>query len=249
MDFIRPSTITTIMATPNTGKSLLAQNIACHIAKQNKKVLFCSCEMSGGSLMERQLKQVMGVTSKQLIEGYKKHPETIEKIFDTLTNNKDFEYLKNIAILEIGRIHIDKLISILQECKEFKFVIIDYIQRISGEGDSPYSKLADVSHKLQFHAIDSGQAIIEVAQIPKIVETASKSVKKDVDFTTLRAKGAGDIEEDAHVAIMMVEDIGSDGERYVLINLSKNKYGNKKRITYKYLINPRLNFQLVQKDV
>ena len=138
--FIRPCTVTLIMATPNTGKSLLAQNIACSIAKQGKKVLFCSCEMTSGLLMERQLKNIMGITSKQLIEAYKKSPSSIDKIFDSIIKGEDFKYLKNISVLDIGGIHIDELLKVFDEYEEYKFIIVDYIQRIRGEGDSEYKQ-------------------------------------------------------------------------------------------------------------
>ena len=249
VEFIRPSTVTLIMATPNTGKSLLAQNIACHIAQQGKKVLFCSCEMTAGLLMERQLKQIMGVTNKQLIEGYKKHPSSIDKIFDSIMDNKEYSYLKNIAILDIGGISIERLLEVFDEYKEYEFIIVDYIQRIKGNGTTEYEQLKDVSYSLQIYAMENCRAIIECSQIPKTVETDSKTEKKGIDFTKLRAKGAGNMEEDAHIAIKMAEDFDANGNRCVLINLSKNKYGNIKCITYKYQIDPRLNFKLIQKGI
>lgn len=249
VEFIRQCTVTLIMAVPNVGKSLLAQNIACHIAKQGKKVLFCSCEMTSGLLMERELKKVMGVTSRQLIEGYKEHPSSIDKIFDIIMNGEEFKYLKNISILDIGGITINELIDVFNNNKEYDYIIVDYIQRIKGNGSTEYEQLKDVSYSLQIYAMEKGKAIIECSQIPKIVDTDSRTVKAGVDFTKLRAKGGGNPEEDAHVAIKMAEDFLPDGKRCVLINLSKNKYGDLKNITYKYMIDPRLNFKLLEKGL
>lgn len=249
VEFIRQCTVTLIMAVPNVGKSLLAQNIACHIAKQGKKVLFCSCEMTSGLLMERELKKVMGVTSRQLIEGYKEHPSSIDKIFDIIMNGEEFKYLKNISILDIGGITINELIEVFNNNKEYDYIIVDYIQRIKGNGSTEYEQLKDVSYSLQIYAMEKGKAIIECSQIPKIVDTDSRTVKAGVDFTKLRAKGGGNPEEDAHVAIKMAEDFLPDGKRCVLINLSKNKYGDLKNITYKYMIDPRLNFKLLEKGL
>lgn len=247
VDFIRPKTVTLIAACPNVGKSLLAQNIACNIAKQNKKVLFCSCEMSTGLLMERQLKQIMGITSKWLIEAYEKHPSTIDQMFDTILHDKQFEYLKNISILDIGGITIDELLEVFDKHKEYEFIIVDYIQRIKGNGSSEYEQIGDVSYKLQIYANDHDRGMIVCSQIPKSNENDNRN-SKGIDFTKLKAKGAGNIEEDAHVAIKMAEDYGEMGERYVMINLSKNKYGSLKCVTYKYEIDQRLNFSLVQRD-
>lgn len=248
--FIRPATVTLIMAVPNVGKSLLAQNMACHIAQQGKKVLFCSCEMTAGLLMERELKKLYGVTSKQLLEAYEKHPSSIDKMFDEIATDKKYKYLQeNILILDIGRITIDTLLEVFEEYKDYEYIFVDYIQRIKGKGTSEYEELKDVSLSLQAYAIESGKAIIECSQIPKIVETDSRSAKAGVDFTKLRAKGGGNPEEDAHVAIKMAEDYLPDGRRCVLMNLSKNKYGSLKNRTYKYMISPRLNFDLLEKDL
>lgn len=249
VQYIRPSTVTLIMAVPNCGKSLLAQNIACHIAKQDKKVIFCSCEMTVGLLMERELKKTLAIDSKQLLEIYEKSPSLVDTMVKPMLNDKSYDYLKNISVLDIGGISITELLEVLDEYPDYEYVIVDYIQRVKGRGESEYEQLKDVSYTLQIYAMNSGKSIIECSQVPKTVESDSRSVKNGVDFTKLRAKGAGNPEEDAHVAIKMAEDISSTGERCVLINLSKNKYGSLKNITYRYKIDNRLNFVLLDKDI
>ena len=241
VDYIRPATVTLIMACPNVGKSLLAQNMACHIAKQGKKVLFCSCEMTSGLLMERQLKQLMALDSKQMLETYEACPSALDKIFESIQNDKQYDYLKNIQILDIGGIHVDQLLKVFDKHQEFEFIIVDYIQRIKGDGDSEYQQLGDVSYKLQIYAMDNLKGMIVCSQIPKTIESDNRT-QRGIDFTKLRAKGAGNMEEDAHIAIKMAEDIGPDGQKYVLMHLSKNKYGNVKFLTYAYKIDQRLNF-------
>lgn len=241
VEYIRPATVTLIMACPNVGKSLLAQNIACHIAQQGRKVLFCSCEMTSGLLMERQLKQLMALDSKQLLETYSKSPSMIDKIFKSIKEDKQYDYLKDIYILDIGGIHVDELLNVFEEYSDIDYIIVDYIQRVKGTGDSEYEQLCDVSYKLQIYAMDNLKGMIVCSQIPKRIESENRT-QKGIDFTKLSAKGAGNMEEDAHVAIKMAEDIGSDGKKYVLMHLSKNKYGSVKFLTYKYIIDQRLNF-------
>lgn len=249
VSFIRPSTVTLVMAVPNVGKSLLVQNIACNIAKQGKKVLFCSCEMTAGLLMERQIKQLLRIDSKQLLEAYNRSPSLVDKMLEPIEQGRDFRYLDNISVLDIGGISITELLDVMKSNPEYEYVIVDYIQRVKGRGDSEYEQLKDVSYSLQCYAIDTGTAIIECSQIPKIVDTDSRTAKNGVDFNKLRAKGGGNPEEDAHVAIKMAEDIDSNANRCILINLSKNKYGDKKFITYKYQITPLLTFKLLAKDI
>lgn len=248
-EFIRPGTVTLIMACPNVGKSLLAQNIATHLAKQGEKVLFSSCEMSPGLLMERELKKTIGVSAKQLLDGYKQSPTAVNSTLDSIPENPDFDYINNILIQDIGGIDVDTLIETYNQNPEYKYIIVDYIQRIKGNGSSEYEQLKDVSYKLQIYAMETRRVIIECSQIPKSNENDSRSMRDNmVNFTTLKAKGAGNMEEDAHVAIKMAE-FRDDTGRYVLINLSKNKYGTLKDVTYKYLITPRLEFKLISKGM
>ena len=68
VETIRKGSITFLIARANVGKSNVAQIIALNLAKQGKKVLICSCEMGAGLLMERQLKRMTGIGTKQLRE-------------------------------------------------------------------------------------------------------------------------------------------------------------------------------------
>ena len=72
VETIRKGSITFLIARANVGKSNVAQIIALNLAKQGKKVLICSCEMGAGLLMERQLRRMTGISSKQLRELYEK---------------------------------------------------------------------------------------------------------------------------------------------------------------------------------
>ena len=248
-EYIRPGTVTLIMATPNTGKSLVAQGIATNIAKQGKDVIFSSCEMSAGLLMERELKKIAGITTYQLSEIYKKDSKTAINMLYGVGNNKDFDYIQRIQVQDIGGIHIDELLRIYDEQPDVKYIIVDYIQRIKGDGNTEYEQLKDVSYKLQIYAMEKRKSIIVCSQIPKTNENESRNSKdSSVNFMQLKAKGAGNMEEDAHIAIKMAETY-EHGERFVLINLSKNKYGSKKFITYKYQITPRLEFELKAREV
>ena len=248
-EYIRPGTVTLIMATPNTGKSLIAQQIAVNIAKQGQNVIFSSCEMSAGLLMERELKKIAGVTTYQLVEGYKKSPDGINKMLNSFMQDKNYDYIQRIQVQDIGGIHIDDLLKIYDMNPDCKYFIVDYIQRVKGDGNTEYEQLKDVSYKLQIYAMENKKSIMVCAQIPKTNENECRSAKdSSVNFQMLKAKGAGNMEEDAHIGIKMAEQLEGN-QRYVLINLSKNKYGSKKFVTYKYQITPRLEFKLIAREV
>ena len=56
------------------------------------------------------------------------------------------------------------------------------------------------------------------------------------------------IEEDADVGVSLLE-VEEEGQKFILANLFKNRYGAKKNITYKYLMDYRMNLRLQQKAV
>lgn len=235
------------LVTSNTGKSLIAQIICNNIAKQGQKVMYCSCEMSAGQLMLREFVRTMGVTKRQLVEGYKTHPNSIVQILDIMEDKDDFDYLKNIMVQDIGSIHIDDLIKIYDDYDDFKYIIVDYVQNLKGDGADERNQFIDISKKLHNYAIRTGKSIIECAQIPKMTETEART-GKGIDFHKLRPMGSNQWEQDCDVLIKMAEDL-EENQRYILINLYKNRLGGKKMITYKYIIDSRLNFVLQSRGV
>ena len=188
--FIIPGSITLICACPNVGKSLSAQIIANNIAKQGKKVLICSCEMSAGQLMVREMVRTMGTSNRQLLQAYKHNPNQLNSYFDMLLDNKEYNYLRNILVLDIGDMHIDNLIKIFDMFKDYKYIIVDYVQSLKGDGDDERNQFKDISKKLKSYSLRNGVSIIECAQIPKSNENENRT-QKGIDFQKLKALGAG----------------------------------------------------------
>jgi len=244
--FIFPGSITLILACPNVGKSLIAQSEACSIAKQGEKVLFCSCEMSPGQLMLRELKKCMGVSNKQLLDGYKKNSNNVSKALNRFKEDEQFNYLNNILILDICDQHIDNLIKTFDNYKDYKYIIVDYVQSLKGTGDDERTQFKDISRKLKTYALRNNVSIIACGQIPKSNENENRTSREGVNFQKLKALGAGNWEQDADLAIKMVEELEGN-QTYVLINLSKNRLGELKNVTYKYQKTPQLEFKLISK--
>lgn len=246
--FILPGTITIIAACPNVGKSLVAQIIANTIAKQGKKVLYCSCEMSPGQLMMREMRRQMGTSNKQLLDGYKKNPGMIDDLLDNFIKDKRFDYLNNILVQDICDMHVDNLIEIFETYKDYKYIIVDYIQSLKGTGVDERTEFKYISKALQTFTRRTNRCVIECSQIPKTNENESRSKKEGVNFQTLKAKGAGNWEEDADIVIKMAEELEGNVP-YILINLSKNRCEGLKFCTYKYQKTPKLEMKLISKGL
>ena len=90
---VRKGSMTFIIARPNTGKSLLALRIGVNFAKQNKRVLLCSCEMGAGLMMEREIRQLTGVTMYELKQMYENHRDVANNIMDSFIEDEDIRIL------------------------------------------------------------------------------------------------------------------------------------------------------------
>ena len=246
VETVRKGSITFIIAAPNTGKSLLGLRIAVHFAKQNKRVLICSCEMGAGLLMEREIKRLAGISMYNLKELYTTHRDTANRIMDSFIEDPKYSYMHNIDICETGGATVEDIIGMLEADKSYDAVVIDYIQRIKGPGKE-YEVISNAARELQTYARQNGLYMICCSQANRQSNDEAK-YSKEIDGARIRGKGSGSIEEDADVGITLME-LNENGQRYILVTLFKNRYGNIKNISYKYVLDDRLNLILVDKDV
>lgn len=246
VETIRKGSMTFIVARANTGKSLWSQVIACNLAKQGKKVLICSCEMGAGLLMERQLKILTGFSTGELREMYSEHRDMANQIMDSVIELDKYDYLNNIDICETGGATIQDMIDMFDTFPEFEYIIIDYIQRIRGTG-TEYENITNAAREIQTYARESKKSFIVCSQASRQSNDDAK-YGKTIDTGRIRGKGSGSIEEDADVGLSLME-LEEEGKRKILATLFKNRYGDKKNITYKYILDHRLCLRLEGKDV
>lgn len=247
VETIRKGSITFIIASPNTGKSLMGQTIACNLAKQDKKVMVCSCEMGAGLLMERQLKTILGIRMSDIRQLYNSRRDEANNLLDAVYN-KEYSYLRNIDICETGGATVYDIIDMLNSFPEFEYIVIDYIQRIKGFG-SEYENITLAARELQTYARETGKRIIICSQASRSSTSEAKGdSKNNPDGMKVRGKGSGSIEEDGDVGISLLE-LYENGIKKILVTLFKNRYGDKKNVTYKYRLNDRLQFTLEGKDI
>lgn len=251
VETIRNGSVTFIIARANVGKSLWGLTIATNLAKQGKKVLICSCEMGAGLLMERQLKQLTGIGMKQLRQMYSFHKDEANYIMDSIIEDDQFSYLKNIDICETGGATVEDMIKMFDCFPEFEYIVVDYIQRVRGVG-SEYEVITNAARELQTYARRSGRKFIICSQANRTTDQNSTAnnggnTRRPFDGSSIRGKGSGSIEEDADVGLTLAE-LYEDGDKKILATLFKNRYGDKKNITYKYRLDNRLCLILENKN-
>lgn len=245
VETIRNGSVTFIIAAPNVGKSLWGLTIATNLAKQEKRVLICSCEMGAGLLMERQLKNLTGIGMKQLRDMYSSQRDSANYIMDSVIEQEQYNYLHQIDICETGGATVDDMIEMFDCFPEFEYIIVDYIQRIRGTG-SEYENITNAARELQTYARKTGKKFIICSQASRTSNDAGK-YGGTPDGSRIRGKGSGSIEEDADVGITLME-LEENGIRKILATIFKNRYGNRKNITYKYRLDERLCLRLEERD-
>lgn len=237
---VRKGSVTAIVAKPNTGKSLWSQLIATHWARCGKKVLLCSCEMGAGLLMERQLRQLMNVTPREMFYMYKRDRQRAEDLMYSVYGDK-YDYLENIYVMETGGATIDDMIEVFDVFKEFEYIIIDYIQRVRGTG-TDYEIISNAFAKIQAYARATKKRFIVCSQGKR----TEKKVQ-DLENAGAMGKGSGSIEEDADVGLLLSE-VMEKGTKKILATLFKNRFEESKNITYKYRFDGRGEMILEDKN-
>lgn len=227
------------IVTRNCGKSLLGQIIACNLAKQGKKVLICSCEMGSGLLMERQLINLTGVSMGQLRQLYANRRDVANKILDSVIEDNKYDYLRRIDIAETGGATVEDIMQLLDGEKDCDYAIIDYIQRIKGQG-TEYENITNAARELQTYARRTGKRLIICSQAKR---PSTNLAQTDAGSA---GKGSGSIEEDGDVGLLLSE-LFENGSKKILATLFKNRFGAKQK-TYKYLMDERLNLRLESKN-
>lgn len=231
---IRHGSLTCITARPNTGKTVLSFQLAENIAKQNQKVLFCSCEMGADMMAERYLVKAAGINRYMFFDLYCNRKDQFYHIIEDLELKEKYQYLDNIDIVETTGATIEDILELIEKSKIYKFIVIDYIQRIRGVG-SEYEVITNACSKIQTYARQNKCTFIVCSQ-------AKRTQDKQVDIASL-SKGSGSIEEDSDISIVLTELQPDDPDnRDVLMTITKNRFGRIKNISKKYRLTPRLNF-------
>lgn len=230
-----------------THNSLWGLKIATNLAKQGKRVLIDSCEMGAGLLMERELRKYCDVSMGELKKLYETRRDVANKLMDSFVEDKAYAYLRNIDICETGGASVDDILDMLDCFPEYEYIIVDYIQRIRGTG-TEYENITHAARELQTYARQTGKKFIICSQANRQSNLDANGKKQEADPSRIRGKGSGSIEEDADVGLSLMELQEPTG-KHILATLFKNRYGSRKNITYKYRIDSRLNFIVVNKGV
>ena len=237
-------------ANSSVGKTQLALNLLYNSCGNRVNVLF-SLEMSSRLIVNRLLSIASGrnsivdlKTTNSLAEISEIEQVELKKAQNTLSN-------KNIVIYDDMR-QFDSIANSLRELdsqlkkdnKRIGLVVIDYLTMIEGFNNSPSENLrvGKISKELKKLAMEMKVPMLVLAQLNR---NNNNRVSKKPVLSDLKDSGA--IEQDADMVILLYregyfnkdkklqEEIAINGYQDVICDVAKNRNGETKEITLKFI--------------
>lgn len=196
--------LTVIGARPGMGKSVLAENIARHCAKNGLSVRFQSYEMSGVELTQR------GASAEYAIDYGR-----LKKYRMTQTETDNFALYINKSrnwkfVIDTEMIGID---TIAARCRLEKrksgldLLVVDHLHLMPRKGVNEVTELDDITARLKRLAMELQIHVLLVAQLNRATE---KQADKRPSLADLR--GSGGIEQNANLVLMPYREGYYDSE-------------------------------------
>ena len=190
-------------ARPAVGKTALALNMAAGAAKQGTKVGIFSLEMTAEDLALRMLSSEAGIGSQQL-RGGNIPPEWWGRFMDASAYLSELPlYIDDTPDLNINRLRV-KAKRVLQNAESGKkFLIVDYLQLMSGEGENRQNEVARISRGLKILSKDLDVPILALSQLsrpPKLQREGKRPQLSDI-------RESGAIEQDADIVMFLHRDM------------------------------------------
>ncbi len=218
-----------IGARPSVGKTSLAQNIMLNVAKQGKRCLFVSLEISKKNAIFKfltlatevplwKIQKKIGIDNQSYIEK-KQHLANLPI------------YIDDSSQLTVSQ--IKQVIKRQFDLTGLDLVVVDYIQIVKGENTfnkNEASIIKDITSTLKGLSKQFNIPILALAQINRKGAENSEQEPTMNDF-----KGSGGIEEDSDVAMILHRAKNSNNDLQYLSNagqliIAKNRYGQTGKI-------------------
>src|SRR5215470_9859805 len=227
-----------LAARPAVGKTAfalnLARNAALHSTKPTPVVIF-NLEMSSAQLVQRILSAESEIFMEKIARGRLEEHEMKQL------------YKKGIDSLATAPIFIDdtpalNIFELRAKCRRLKnkhnigFIIIDYLQLMSGAGDNKHGnreqEISQISRALKGLAKELQVPIIALSQLSRAVESR-KEGEKIPQLSDLRESGA--IEQDADMVMFLyrpeyygitANEMGESNKGETHVKIAKHRNGS-----------------------
>jgi replicative DNA helicase len=215
-------------ARPSMGKTALALNIATNVAR-DYGVLFLSQEMMTGELLDRALASLGGISLGSIIRGdmddadWTNFTAATAKIKEM---NLHFDDQPALTLLDVR-----SKARLIKRRHGLDMLVVDYLQLMSGEGDSRNQQIEEISRGLKALAKELNIVVVALSQLSRNAANKSRPQLSD-----LRDSGA--IEQDADIVIFLhreeVDNPGSPLKGFADLFIAKNRQGRLDDVLLEY---------------
>jgi replicative DNA helicase len=221
---------------PSMGKTLLAMNIAEHVALVDKRtVAVFSLEMSKEKLIERSISSVGEIESSLVRSG-----KLEEHHFQYLSAVVSKYHEANLFIDDRSYLRVSDMRAACGRLKHehtLSLVIVDYISLMAATGENETLRIANISRGLKLLARDLNVPVIAISQLNRALEQRSN---KRPCMADLRQSGA--IEQDADLILFIYRDdvYDSTSSQVGLAEIIVAKHRNGEVGTIHMAFNPKI---------
>lgn len=207
----KPWELIILAARPAMGKTALSLNLIINAAVEQKKaVAFFSLEMTKELIADRLLSTVSEIPMYKISKGQLDNEDFVK-----MGEAMEVLWWTHIYIDDIGSATLAVLRSKLRRLKieagSLDFVVIDYLQLMSGQGSkfegNRVQEISQISRGLKELSKELSVPIIALSQLSRAVEAR---MDKKPQLSDLRESGS--IEQDADVVIMIYREEYYDPE-------------------------------------
>lgn len=234
-----PGALLTVGARPGVGKSIFLENVATHVARAGKRVLFVSLEMSAKEITQRTLAYTARVPlSKVRSRIAPGDPDLgrIARAAETVTGaDIAFADRPNQGLSDIRGAAWEQRQYARRQATDLGLIVIDYVQLVkvnAGRNSTRQQQIGELTRGLKMLAKELEVPVLIAAQLNRANQARQSTVPMLSDL-----REAGDIEQDSDVVFLLDEptqDMG-DGKRLPTgeldVHVAKNRHGATKHVS------------------
>lgn len=212
-----------LAAATGMGKTCLMLNLALSMAKQGKKVLIFSLEMSNQQLLNRVISSETGINSNKYRNANFTEQEA-ERYFNYAYSD-DFSAL-DIDICTEYNITTSRIRTIVLASKA-DIIFLDYLGLVSGGNKTnSYERVSEISRELKLLAMESKKPFVVLHQLNR-----ANSERKDKRPLLSDLRDSGKIEQDADIIGFVfrpayyTDTTTSQNRNEMQLIIAKNRHG------------------------
>jgi replicative DNA helicase len=213
----KPGQLVILAARPSVGKSSFAAQMSLTFSKNGLTTLFLSQEMPDDEVADRAASNVGRIDYGRIQSG-KFSDDDWGRACDAMDGLKDIPfYVDDQPALTLVEVRTKARLV-----PKLRFLVLDYLQLCSGEGDNRNAAIEAISRGLKALAKEMGITVIALSQLNRKVE--ERPDKRPI-MSDLRDSGA--IEQDADVVMFLWPVREFSDRRIVGCHVAKNRQGKK----------------------